>query len=159
MPITVCVRMLYVWVCVQACVKSNSLIPCCCPLGQHPTNTKQGGLCIAQSMTPGWRVLRSTLKPCMGEDRKIDVASCRKCKSSIKVWVKKKKVPEENLNLIVKRTKHTLQKKPSNPMYVVALMLMLARKQPSINLIHWILVVLGHSGQVFAKIFVLRQVP
>lgn len=36
-----------------------------------PPKTKQGGLCIAQSMTPGWRVLRSTLKPCRGEDRKI----------------------------------------------------------------------------------------
>lgn len=40
MPITVCVRMLYVWVCVQACVKSNSLIPLMLPFGEkHPTKT------------------------------------------------------------------------------------------------------------------------
>lgn len=63
--------MLYVWVCVQACVKSNSLIPLMLPFGKSIPPKQQGLLCIAQSMTPGWRVLRSTLKPCVGEDRRI----------------------------------------------------------------------------------------
>lgn len=43
MPVTVCVRMFCVRVCLQACDKSNSLIPCSCHLGQHTTNTKQRG--------------------------------------------------------------------------------------------------------------------
>lgn len=76
-----CAYVLCMSLCVQACVTSNSLIPCCCLLG-HLTDTKRGGLYIAQSMTPGWRVLRSTLKPCTKEE-KFDLDWCLR---KSKIW-------------------------------------------------------------------------
>ena len=62
-----CSWFMYEFVCTSMCqIKFPYLL-----LLPHPTNNEwEGGggggvrLCIAQSMTPGWRVLRSTLKPC-----------------------------------------------------------------------------------------------
>lgn len=61
-------RLLYVCVCFvyefvyKYVLNQIPLSPAVAPLGQHPTTTEKVGLYIAQSMTPGWRVLRSHIE-------------------------------------------------------------------------------------------------